>query len=186
MFTIAAVAALAVVLVSTSDWPLRAKLVPIIVGTLGLVAASLSLFDDLFRKPRPAGAPDEPSVFDLDGANAPAQAVTYDQNAKIHMDLASDLGDLPVRTVSSRAARFFGYLLGLLVGTALVGLIPASALFVVAFMRLEAREKWSIVIPYAAILAVGIYVISTLVMETVWPSTLLGETFPWFRIIPSV
>ncbi len=186
LFTIASVAALAVVLVSTSEWPLRAKLVPIIVGTLGLVAASLSLFDDLFRKPRAARPDDETDVLDLDDANAPAQAIPYDQNAKIHMDLTSDTGDLRVATIYSRAARFFGYLLGLLVGTAVIGLIPASALFVVAFMRLEAQEKWSIVIPYAVLLALGIYVVSTLVMETVWPSTLLGDIFPWLRIIPSV
>ncbi len=40
---------------------------------------------------------------------------------------------------------------------AVIGLIPTVAIFVVFFMRLEATERWSLVIPYAVVLVLGIW-----------------------------
>ena len=39
-----------------------------------------------------------------------------------------------------------------------IGLIPTAAIFVIVFMRLEGPERWKLVIPYAAVLILGIYV----------------------------
>ena len=68
---------------------------------------------------------------------------------KIHMDLTSDTGHLPVREIIVRAVWFFGYLIGFMAVMAVIGLIPTVALFVVFFMRWEGRERWTLVIPYA-------------------------------------
>ena len=38
---------------------------------------------------------------------------------------------------------------------AVIGLIPTVGAFVVFFMRYEARERWSLVIPYAAVLVIA-------------------------------
>ena len=102
------------------------------------------------------------------------------------MDLASDTAHLPVRTVATRAARFFGYLIGFMGSMAVIGLIPTVALFVLLFMRLEGRERWSLVIPYAVILVLAITIVFDFFMAVPWPTTLLGQLFPLLKIIPSV
>ncbi len=102
------------------------------------------------------------------------------------MDLTSDTEHLPVRTVVTRAAIFFAYLLGFMAVMAVIGLIPTAGLFVVFFMRVEGPERWSIVIPYAVILVLGIYIAFDQFMSVPWPPTLLGTWFPALKVIPSV
>ena len=65
------------------------------------------------------------------------------------MDLTSDTGHLPLRTIVERAARFFGYLLAFMAVMAVIGLIPTVAIFVVVFMRLEGPERWPLVLAYS-------------------------------------
>ena len=69
---------------------------------------------------------------------------------------------------------------------AVIGLIPTVAVFVVVFMRLEGQERWSLVIPYAAMLVLGIYIAFDQFMAVPWPPSLLGQMFPALRVIPSV
>jgi hypothetical protein len=102
------------------------------------------------------------------------------------MDLTSDTEHLPTRTVVQRAALFFGYLLGFMAVMAVIGLIPTAGLFVIFFMRVEGRERWSLVIPYAAILVLGIYIAFDKFMAVPWPPTLIGTFFPALKFIPSV
>jgi hypothetical protein len=102
------------------------------------------------------------------------------------MDLESDTGHLPVRTIVTRAARFFGYLLAFMASMALIGLIPTAFIFVIVFMRLEGPENWKLIIPYVVVLILGIYVAFDWFMAIPWPPTLLGELVPAARIIPSV
>ena len=102
------------------------------------------------------------------------------------MDLESDTGHLPVRTIVTRAARFFGYLLAFMGSMALIGLIPTAAIFVVVFMRLEGPERWKLIIPYVVVLILGIYVAFDWFMSMPWPPTLLGQLVPAAKIIPSV
>ena len=102
------------------------------------------------------------------------------------MDLESDTGHLPVRTIVTRAARFFGYLLAFMASMALIGLIPTAFVFVIVFMRLEGPENWKLIIPYVVVLILGIYVAFDWFMAIPWPPTLLGQLVPAARIIPSV
>ena len=69
---------------------------------------------------------------------------------KIHMDIASTISDLPVKTLLARGGIFFGWLVAFLVSMAMIGLIPTVPIFVIAFMRIEAREPWYLVLPYAS------------------------------------
>ena len=65
-------------------------------------------------------------------------------------------------------------------------LAPAVAVFVVLFMRIEGNERWKLVIPYAAVLLIGIWVAFDQFMSIPWPSTLLGQLIPALKFIPSV
>lgn len=182
LFTILVIAIMASLVWGAKDWPLAAKIVPMIFGVTALIASSLSLFNDMCR--RPAGELEnlaEQAEHDAAGALHQQRA-----DAKIHMDLASDTGHLPVRTVVCRAAIFFGYLLAFIASMSVIGLIPTTGLFVVTFMRIEGRERWFLVIPYALILMGFIYVAFDQVMSVPWPSTFIGTWFPELKVIPSV
>ena len=160
--------------VASLRWDFSAKVVPLVVGTVALCAAALSLFNDMCRKPAAAAT------------EGLAEHAQHEVGEKIHMDLTSDTGHLPVREIALRAALFFGYLIGFMAMMAVIGLIPTVGLFVVFFMRYEARERWPLVIPYAAVLVVFIWFAFDYFMAVPWPPTLIGQWFPMLKAIPSV
>jgi hypothetical protein len=106
--------------------------------------------------------------------------------AKIHMDLASDTGHIPTRTVVLRAGVFFGWFLAFMGSMAVIGLIPTVPVFVVAYMRLENREPWKLVLAQAVGLTLFIYIVFHRLLTVPWPETLLGTWFPALKFIPSL
>ena len=174
LFTVFMIVVIGTAVAVSSRWDFSAKIVPLVVGIAALTAAALSLFNDMCRKPA------APATEGLAGH------VQHEVEQKIHMDLTSDTGHLPVREIIGRAAWFFGYLIGFMAVMAIIGLIPTVAVFVVFFMRWEARERWTLVIPYATALVVFIWFTFDYVMAVPWPPTLLGQWFPYLKAIPSV
>ena len=140
---------------------------------IALIMSGLSLLNELCRRPE-----------------AESESLAEEQQHKIgekmHMDLVSETGHLPVRTIVARGALFFAYLLGFMAVMAVIGVIPTAAIFVVFFMRFEAQERWSVTIPYAVCLVLGIYVGFDMFMSVPWPPTLAGQLFPALKAIPSV
>jgi TctA family transporter len=161
---------LAAMVAIASRWDLSAKLVPMVVGGIGLMVVALSLVNDMCRKPVVAGS--EPAAAQDGG--------------RIHMDITSDTGHLGLATIVGRGTLFFTYLLGFMVSMAVIGLIPTVALFVVVLMRIEMRERWPLVAGYAAALVLGIFVVFDYSMSIPWPPTLLGQLVPALKFIPSV
>jgi TctA family transporter len=174
LFTIFFIALIGTLVVAALPWHFSAKLVPLVVGTTALIAAGLSLFNDMCRKPTAAGAT---------GLAEQAQA---EVEQKIHMDLESDTGHLPVQTVVRRAGRFFAYLIGFMAVMGVIGLIPTAAIFVVVFMRLEGPERWKVTLPYVTVLILAVWLAFDFFMSLPWPPTLLGKFFPAMKFIPSV
>ena len=161
LFTLFFLVVFTVMVALAWGWRFNAKIVPLVVGGVALTAIVLSLLNQTFRKP----------------------AV---KSGKIHMDIESDTAHLPVSTIIARAATFFGYLLAFMGSTYLIGLIPTLFAFVVAFMRLEARERWTLVISYAGFMVVFVTLVFDRIMKVPWPPSLLGEWIPALRIIPSM
>jgi hypothetical protein len=175
LFTVFMIGVLGAMVFATKDWGFSAKIVPLVVGTIGLTMAGLSLFNELCRKPTAAAQL---------GLAAQAQ---HEVSQKIHMDLASDTDHLPVRTRVVRAGRFFAYLIAFMGVMAVVGLIPTVAIFVIVFMRLEGPERWSLVLPYVACLVLAIYVVFDQFMSVPWPPTILGKFVPALKaFVPSL
>jgi TctA family transporter len=174
LFTMFMMALIGAAVVAALRWDFSAKVVPLVVGTVALSAAALSLFNEMCRKPTAAAA------------EGLAQHAQHEVVEKIHMDLVSDTGHLPVREIAARAALFFGYLIGFMAVMAVIGLIPTAGLFVVFFMRYEAKERWTLVIPYAAVLVLFIWLAFDYFMAVPWPPTLIGQWFPVLKAIPSV
>jgi hypothetical protein len=174
LFTMFMIALIGGAVIAALRWDFSAKIVPLVVGTVALSAAALSLFNEMCRKPAAAAA------------EGLAQHAQHEVAEKIHMDLVSDTGHLPVREIATRAALFFGYLIGFMAVMAVIGLIPTAGLFVVFFMRYEAKERWTLVIPYAAVLVLFICLTFDYFMAVPWPPTLIGQWFPALKAIPSV
>jgi TctA family transporter len=180
LFTVFILALIGTLVVSALPWAFAAKLVPMIVGIIALLVAGVSLFNEMCRKPTAAVGG---SLIDQAQAEV-AQTIHPDE--KIHMDLESDTGHLPLRTIVTRSARFYGYLLAFMASMALIGLIPTAVVFIVVFMRLEGPERWKLIIPYVIVLILGIYIAFDWFMAIPWPPSLLGQLVPAAKIIPSV
>ena len=174
LFTMFMIALIGAAVVASLQWDFSAKIVPLVVGTVALCAAVLSLFSEMCRKPVAVAA------------EGLAEHAQQEVGEKIHMDLVSDTAHLPVREIVMRAALFFGYLIGFMAVMATIGLIPTVGVFVVFFMRHEAKERWSLVIPYAVVLVLFIWLAFDYFMAVPWPPTLIGQWFPVLKAIPSV
>jgi len=148
LFPLAFVVLFAYMLLEARAWSTAARIVPQIIGSLGLAFAALSLASAALRREPPPAA----------GG---------------HMDLASDTGHLPMRTVLVRAAAFFGWFLAFMASTALIGLLPTVPLFVVAYMRLENREPWPLVLAQAGGFTLFIYVVFDRLLNVPWPEAWL-------------
>jgi hypothetical protein len=160
-------------LIEASQWNFSAKLVPMIVGTMALTFATMSLLNGIFRAEGDA----------LAGLSDKARE---EVKKKIHMDVTSDTAHLPIRLVLQRAAIFFGWLIAFMASMATIGLIPTVPIFVIAYMRLEAKEPWILVLPQAIGLTLFIYIVFDQLLTIPWPQTLLGTWFPGMKVIPSV
>ena len=164
----------AVMMSEAVTWNDLAGIVPLIVGSGAILFCSLALMTQVSKR----------SALQATGLGEAAMAQVQQ---KIHMDVTSTLTEMPVVTLLSRGAVFFSWLVAFLISMATIGLIPTVPLFVIAFMRFEAREPWRIVLPYAVVMAVFIYYVFDQFLALPWPPSLLGDYFPDLRgVIPSV
>jgi len=153
--------------VQAFDWGMAAKIVPLIVGGVGVVACAASLGNDVLRH----------RDVHVDGA----------KHAKMHMDVVTNLGGLPPRIIMLRGTAFFAWLIGFLVSMALIGLIPTVPIFIILYMRLEGPERWPITLIIAAVMTVFIYAVFDRLLSVPWPGSVLGDAVPALRsFVPSM
>jgi hypothetical protein len=156
-------------LAASLDWSFAARIIPTIVGIGAILFCSLSLINDVF------------GLHERDGGG-----VLAEKSKKIHMDIASKTAHLPTKVILTRGFLFFGWMAGFAACMALIGLIPTVPIFITAFMRVEGREPWKIVIPMATSVVALIYVVFDQLLAIPWPPTLAGMLFPILHAIPSV
>jgi TctA family transporter len=173
LFPVALLCLLAVMMYQAAQWDFAARIVPMIAGTGAMLFTTLSLADDVFRKPGTATA----GLADAAKANV---------QKKIHMDIASNIQHLPVATILGRGAVFFGWMIAFLGSMATIGLIPTVPLFIICYMKVEGSERWRIAVPMAAAMTLLIYVVFDQLLTIPWPPTLAGYWFPELKAIPSV
>jgi TctA family transporter len=162
-----------IMLAQASAWDFSAKIVPLIVGGVGLFMCTLALFSDACKRPVSAAGLEERAKAGI--------------SEKIHMDIASNIGHLSVRTRILRGLLFFAWMGFFLISMSLIGVIPTVPIFIVVFMRVERREPWKIVIPMALIMTVFIYILFDQLLGVKWPSTVLGDWSPWLKAhVPSM
>ena len=180
LFTIFVICLVISALIASWGWGFKAWIVPAIVSFVALLTASLSLFNDMCRRP------DDVSIESL--ADETQQRVEGKmKEEKIHMDMTSDTGHLPVRTIAMRGAIFFTYLVAFMASMATIGLIPTAFFFVIIFMRIEGPEPWTLVLTYAVAVVIFIIVAFDKFMAVPWPQTLVGTyiapSLPFLKMI---
>jgi hypothetical protein len=59
-------------------------------------------------------------------------------------------------------------------------------IFIIAYMRLEGRERWSLTLPMAATMTLFIYALFDRLLAIPWPPSLVGTMLPALKVIPGV
>ena len=159
---------IAAMLIDSLDWREGAKRVPIFVAWFTLIVASISFFNHTFRG----------EVAKSSGNGNAARS--------IHLDIEVD-DSVEGRVVVRRAFRFLSWLVAFLVSTSIIGMLPTSFVFVIAYMRLEGQEPWRLV----AIFSVGLTTFSWFLFDYLlllpWPRSQIGIWFPILKdYIPSL
>jgi len=155
----------------TVGWPYTTLLVPRIVTGTAIVVIALSLLNAIFKR----------------GVAVPVLADGQEaDNAPLHMDLVEINDDLTNREVLMRAGRFFCWLLGFFASMATLGIISTIPIFIIGFMRYEARERWTLVLSMAFSMTLFVYVVFDQLLTMAWPATLLGTLVPALKVIPSM
>jgi putative tricarboxylic transport membrane protein len=159
-FSLAIIVLIVAAMISSTEWPHDAKLVPLTACSMALVAAVLNLVNELF---------------------GPEQKVAA--HADSGMKVSAHVPDLGVAddAVRRRATIFFVWMAAFIALVALIGFIPAIAVFVCAYMRLGFGEPWPTALGFAAATTLVCYVVFHWALAVAWPPSLLGELFPDLR-----
>jgi len=173
LFYVGFILLLALMLFDSLDWKPKAKRVPIFVGWATISIALLSFLTHTFHRAVGTAAGD---------GNARSGALQT-----LHLDISSEDDHLARPVLRRRALAYFAWLVGFIGATGLIGMLPTTFLFVVAYMRAEAREAWKLTLGCAAGLTLFAFVVFDYLLALPWPRPLLGILFPDLgEIIPSL
>ena len=116
----------------------------------------------------------------------PEAAARGEVEEKIHMDIGSNITHLPPWTIFIRGVIFFGWMGFFLLSMGLIGLIPTVPVFIIAFMRVEAKERWTVTLPMALIMTLFCWFLFDWLLSIPWPGSYLGDFWQvWKDNIPS-
>jgi TctA family transporter len=150
--------------VASSGWDFGARLIPAVIGGVGLLFAAAQLFSMTFLRRLP-------------GESIPGSARASTRN----MDLDADFSGIDSAELYRRIALYFGWCLFVVVATLVIGLLPAILIFLIAYIRGEGREGWGTAIGISAAIWIAWYMLFHRILNVPWPAALLGDWFPALR-----
>lgn len=156
------------------DWPASAQLVPLTAIAFGLVVTGLNLATELFRPvPQAAAAV---AFGGGAGSGSPTGAAVAAPGPAGGPTDTPDAAEARLR--SMRALRFIGWLVGYLVSTLLIGLLPTVVVMTFLLTLVEFRERLRTAV-IATLLGGGfMWVCFDQVFRVRWPSAALGDLLP--------
>jgi putative tricarboxylic transport membrane protein len=144
---------------SATDWRLAARLMPQTAAAGGLIVIAIAAAT--------AGI----------GAARGRPAVA----SRARSEIRGTLDGLAETIVYGRLAVQIVWLLGLLAGVFLIGMMPALGLFMLLYMVVEGRTRVGTAVLIVAPLWAGMYVLFVKLLHVPWPPSLLGDALPWLR-----
>jgi len=163
-FTVAIILFIVAAIVLSADWPAVAKPVPLTACGMALTAAALNLVNELFGK-------EQAIRGNVDGGVA-----TGGHGAIVDKNFG-----MSGATIRSQAAVYFVWLAGLMALVAVVGFLPAIAIFIFAYMHWGFKESPASAAAYAAITVLLCWGLFHKLLAVAWPQSLLGDIFPALR-----
>jgi hypothetical protein len=158
-FTLLILALFVITFLGARDWHFDARLVPQVISTVGgLFCVLLIISQTMLQKISTAETTEQPAG-----------------------DLSGEFAGMELTVVVRRAAEFLAALVGYIVLSAVVGLLPALPIFVLLYMVLIGKERWIFATVAAVCLFTFCYLLFHQVLNVVWPQALLGEYLPMFR-----
>ena len=168
IFPVVLLGIFATMMAEAVTWNFYAKIIPMIVGTGAILFCSLSLLNDLFKS-------------QVHAARTLEAAAKGEVAEKIHMDIGSNVSHLPPMTVFLRGVTFFGWMVFFLCSMALIGLIPTVPIFIILFMRVEAKERWTLTLPMAICMFLFCWFLFDWLLSIPWPGSYLGDYWQWWK-----
>ena len=156
IFTLMVLAVIVFGVVTASEWQIQARLFPWVIGIPALFMCVSQLIADLFRRRR------ADQTEDLRGM----------------MDLPVDRS-VPTSTVVRRAVNTLVWILGLFGGIWLVGFIISIPLFVLLYLKVQARESFKVSLVASGALALLITVVFHLVLNVPWIEGVFPQPETW-------
>lgn len=152
LFTLFVIAVLAAAVYAASDWPLRASIIVIVLGSAGLAMATAQLIIDIVGR----GRGDRPKP-------------------RLEMELPTH-EDTDPRANLLGTFEIWGWLIGLMVAIRIVGLPLALPLFVVVYAKWYGA-RWLLALFLGALLAAFIIGVYQQIMHVYWPESVFGDLF---------
>ncbi|MDX1485944.1 MAG: tripartite tricarboxylate transporter permease [Alphaproteobacteria bacterium] len=168
-FSILIGALFVVAFVGSAQWDMEAKLTPTAIGYFGTFFTVVLVASTLVLAPREKGP---------QGENVAGQQTAEDD---VHFDIQVDYGDLASRTIYIRALRYLLWCTGYILAAQVIGLLPAILVFMVAYVRFEARESWTLTLAISGIMWTLWYLLFHVFLKVFWPQALLGDWLPMLR-----
>jgi putative tricarboxylic transport membrane protein len=164
VFTVAIILFIVVAIGLSTDWPAAAKPVPLTACGMALTAAALNLVNELFGKEQAVRGNVDGGV--ATGGHGPVADKNFGMSGVM---------------IRRQAAVYFVWLAGLLGLVAVVGFIPAIAIFIFAYMHFGFGESPAGSALYAAATALLCWGLFHKLLTVAWPQSLLGDFFPALR-----
>jgi len=159
----------------SNEWEFGARLIPHVVGYLGILFCAFFLFAKLFYHKGPKTM----TVADGSGKEVKQQLGETD----VHFDIVVDFGDLPQETIVRRSLAYFGWCGFFFILASIIGLLPAMFFFLVGYMRLWGKSSWKVTLGVALPLWIFCYELFHNILIIPWPQTVVGDWFPILRTI---
>jgi TctA family transporter len=153
------------VLVVSWDWPYGSRLVPQIIGWTGILSTTILIAMQLF--------------VELEKPPMSAAATADD----LHLDTTTDFQGLRPETIAIRALVYFAWLLFFLCAAALIGLLPAMAVFLAGYLHFSAKESVMTTLVITGTVTALSYLLFHWLLIVPWPQAMIGDLLPELRSI---
>ena len=170
-------------LLASQDWGIEAQIIPMIVGAGATLFCVLTLANDVLREPAAAAGTDAadevpPELAQRARGKPAARRFTWiSGRISAICRSASFFRAAPCSSAGWRPS---------CASMAVIGLIATVPVFIVAYMRLEGSERWSLTLSMATGTTLFVYALFDRLLAIPWPQTLLGAALPALKAIPGV